>query len=145
MWTERHSSIRTRLQLCYSWGYSSIAPRIRTSILYCGAIPHLLRLLILALLINEEMSWQLFLKHPTVFTQRYNWPNMGHPLPLLSISPRRILICLVAYNSFYYFMRQQTWFDLLGFVLGVLWSAFLQIAIRCSEHELPIISNSVKL
>ncbi len=49
----------------------------------CGAIPQdLCRSLILSLPIRGEIKWQLFLDQSTVFTERCDWKNVGHPADL---------------------------------------------------------------
>ncbi len=70
--------------LWFSVGYYSTWLWIRLSILSCGAIPQdLRRSLIFALPISGEIMWQLFLNRSTVFTERFDWTNVGHPTDLL--------------------------------------------------------------
>ncbi len=69
--------------LCFRVGYYSTWLWARLSIQSCGAIPHdLCRWLISPLPIGEEIMWQLFFNHSTVFTEWCDWTNVGHPADL---------------------------------------------------------------
>ncbi len=74
----------TQCWLCFSVGYYSTWLWIRTPLLSCGSILQgLCRSLIFSLHTGGEILWQLFFNHSTVFTEGYDWTNVGHPVCLL--------------------------------------------------------------